>query len=229
MRIPHARNPFLWLLLLLTAWACLAAPNVGVKTASWQNSGLESASGKMTGWEAAPRLGFGGLVEESASVPPVGASTTGTLGSAVDSIYSSMRPLDAEFPQLSGVNPNYVEGAGPGVNTNCVSCVNAAQQRLTGVSPSATADVTGYANQNGLLPSAPFGFDAATTPDAVINEMLEAGDGAARPLIIQQPGNVQHVINVVNQNGQVYFIDTQMGQIVTLQPNIPVQLGRPGL
>jgi hypothetical protein len=77
MRIPHARNPFLWLLLLLTAWACLAAPNVGVKTASWQNSGLESASGKMTGWEAAPRLGFGGLVEESASVPPVGASTAG--------------------------------------------------------------------------------------------------------------------------------------------------------
>jgi hypothetical protein len=59
--------------------------------------------------------------------------------------------------------------------------------------------------------------------------MAAAGDGAARLLIIQQPGNIQHVINVANRNGQVYFIDSQMGQVVTLQPNIPVNLGRPGL
>ncbi|WP_390623197.1 hypothetical protein [Ralstonia syzygii] len=57
--------------------------------------------------------------------------------------------------------------------------------------------------------------------------MLQAGSGASRPLIIQQPGSVQHVINVVNKNGVIYFIDTQMGQIVTLKPTVPVKLGRP--
>lgn len=56
--------------------------------------------------------------------------------------------------------------------------------------------------------------------------MQQAGSGAARPLIIQQNG-VDHVINVVNRDGQVFFIDTQLGKIVTLQPNAVVKLGRP--
>lgn len=81
---------------------------------------------------------------------------------------------------------------------------------------------------NALLPSSPFGFEAPATPSAVINEMSQAGDGATRPLIIQQ-GGVDHVITVTNRGGQVYFIDPQMGQIVTLQPNVLARLGRPGL
>ena len=157
----------------------------------------------------------------------VGVNGAGKVGSAADSIYSSMRPMGNEFPELRGVNPHYVENAGPGVNTNCVSCVNAAQQRLSGQAADAVADATRYGNQNGLLPSAPFGFGPTTTPAVVMDEMLAAGDGAARPFIIQQPGNVQHVINVVNRNGQVHFIDSQMGQVVTLHPTIPVKLGRP--
>jgi hypothetical protein len=149
------------------------------------------------------------------------------FGSATDNIYDSMRPLANEFPELNGVNPHYVENAGPGVNTNCVSCVNAAQQRLTGQASDAVADATKYSNQNGLLPSAPFGFGPTTTPAGVVEELIQAGTGTTRPLIIQQPGNIQHVINVVNRDGIVYFIDSQMGQIVTLHPNIPVKLGRP--
>jgi hypothetical protein len=66
-------------------------------------------------------------------------------------------------------------------NTNCVSCVNAAQQRLTGQNPNAVASPsTGYANQNALLPSAPFGFGNSTSPISVIAEMQQAGNGAAR-------------------------------------------------
>ncbi|MFM0081658.1 filamentous hemagglutinin N-terminal domain-containing protein [Paraburkholderia sediminicola] len=159
---------------------------------------------------------------------PLSAGTNG-VGSAANNIYSSMTPMGKVFPELAGVNPYYVEDAAVGVNTNCVSCVNAAQQRLTGQNPSAVASPsTGYANMNALLPSSPFGFEAPAAPSAVVNEMLQAGDGATRPLIIQQ-GGVDHVITVTNRGGQVYFIDPQMGQIVTLQPNVLARLGRPGL
>lgn len=135
--------------------------------------------------------------------------------------------MESVFPELKGVNPHYVEDAAVGVNTNCASCVNAAQQRLTGQNPNAVASPSaGYANQNALLPSAPFGFGSATNPASVIAEMQQAGNGVARPLIVQQNG-VDHVINVVNRNGQIYFVDTQIDRIVTLQPNVVVRLGRP--
>jgi hypothetical protein len=58
-------------------------------------------------------------------------------------------------------------------------------------------------------------------------EMLKRGSGAASPAVIQQSGGVMHVVNVVNKNGQVYFVDVQMGSIVTIKPNVPIFLGRP--
>jgi hypothetical protein len=165
------------------------------------------------------------------SLEPLSLNTRvpGGVGSALDSIYASRTSMGGLFPELTGINPWYVENAGFGVNTNCVSCVNAAHARLTGTDLNAVAVRAGYSNPNGLLPSAPFGFGQTTTSAAVVNEMLQAGNGATRPLIILQPGNVWHVINVVNRNGQVYFVDPQIGQIVIPRPNIPVQLGRPGL
>jgi hypothetical protein len=57
--------------------------------------------------------------------------------------------------------------------------------------------------------------------------MISEGSGAVGVVLIKQPGGPSHVINVVNQRGQVYFVDTQMGQIVTLKPNLIVQLGLP--
>ncbi|WP_322925074.1 hypothetical protein [Paenibacillus campi] len=36
------------------------------------------------------------------------------VGSAYDHVYTSTTPLDDLFPELKGVNPHYVEGAGPG-------------------------------------------------------------------------------------------------------------------
>jgi hypothetical protein len=68
-------------------------------------------------------------------------------------------------------------------------------------------------------------LESETDPSALGSTYIPAGDGAARPLLILQPGGVSHVINAVNSGGQVYFIDSQMGQIVKLQPNIPVRLG----
>jgi hypothetical protein len=154
------------------------------------------------------------------------ASNGTGLGSALNGIYSSASPMNELLPELRGVNPHYVENAGGGININCVSCVNATQARLTGQDLNAVASrPNGYANQNELLPSAPFGFGEVTNPASVVSEMLMAGEGTARPLIIIQAGNVQHVINVVNKGGQVHFVDSQIGKIVTLQPDIPVRLG----
>ena len=154
--------------------------------------------------------------------------TAEAIGSAVNGIYTSMKPMGTQFPELEGVNPHYVEGAGPGVNTNCVSCVNASQARLTGTDPTAVASPSsGYANQNALLPSAPLELQPATSVAAITEQMTEAGNGAVGVVYIQQPSGVAHVINVVNQGGQVFFVDTQMGQIVTLKPDLIVQLGQP--
>ena len=155
--------------------------------------------------------------------------TAEATGSAVNGIYTSTTPMGTQFPELNGVNPHYVEGAGPGVNTNCVSCVNASQARLTGTDPTAVASPSsGYANQNALLPSAPLGLQPATSVAAITEQMTEAGNGAVGVVLIEQPGStVTHVINVVNQGGQIFFVDTQMGQIVTLNPNLIVRLGQP--
>ena len=151
------------------------------------------------------------------------------MGSAIDSIYATTRPLGAEFPQLQGVNPHYVEDAGPGVNINCTSCANATQQRLTGTDPGAVASPsTGYGTKNALLPSAPMGFGAPISVDAAAAELLQRGEGATSPVIIQQGAGPSHVITATVQNGAVVFIDGQMGKIVTLQPNVVVELGRPG-
>ena len=148
-------------------------------------------------------------------------------GSAADSIYTSMRPMETVFPELKGVNPHYVQDAGLGVNTNCVSCANAAQARLTGADPAAVASPSsGYSVGNDLLPSAPYGLQGETSVATVAQQMATAGDGAVGVVVIKQSG-IDHVINVANRGGTVYFIDAQMGKVVTLKPSLTVKLGTP--
>lgn len=67
-------NPFFWLLPVLLAWALLVGQPLSFKTASGQNSGLDTVSAGFTLWEAAPRLGFSGLAEKEAAVPLVVAN-----------------------------------------------------------------------------------------------------------------------------------------------------------
>jgi hypothetical protein len=55
--------------------------------------------------------------------------------------------------------------------------------------------------------------------------MVELGDGAMGIVRIHQKGEIEHVVQVVNRGGQVTFIDTQAGQVVTLRPDLRVQLG----
>jgi hypothetical protein len=152
------------------------------------------------------------------------------LGSAAARVYSHSSPLDEIFPELRGVNPNYVENAGVGANTNCVSCVNAADARLRGVDLNAVAGPNGpyETSRHALGPAAPFGFLDPMSPAQVQAEMLARGNGSAGAVLITQPGTtVQHVINVVNRNGTIYFVDAQIGRIVTLQPGLVVTLSRP--
>ena len=157
------------------------------------------------------------------------SGTSRSAGSALDTIYSSTRPMTEVFPELEGVNLYYVQNAGRGVNTNCVSCANAAQLRLTGQDLNALASPSnGYGRFSDLLPSAPLGYGAPTSVAQITAEMLEAGSGAVGTVVINQgAGNVMHVINVTNRAGQIYYIDAQMGAIVNLQPNLTVRLGRP--
>lgn len=75
--------------------------------------------------------------------------------------------------------------------------------------------------------SLPLDWNLPTSVAAVTQQMTAAGDGAVGVVLIQRPGGVSHVINVVNQSVTVYFVDTQMGQIVALKPNLTVHLGRP--
>ena len=150
------------------------------------------------------------------------------VGSAISNIYSATRPMEEVFPELNGVNPHYVEDAMIGTNTNCASCANATQARLTGKDIEAVANPSkGYANKNDLLPSAPFGFNQITTVAEVEQAMVKAGNDAVGVVIIHQAGDVAHVINTVNKNGVVYFIDAQMGKIVQLRPGLKLELGVP--
>jgi hypothetical protein len=143
-------------------------------------------------------------------------------------IYTSTRPLADVFPELVGVNPHYVPGAPPGTNVNCASCANAAQARLSGLDAEATALPSGrYAAPSDLFQSVPLGFQPPTTVAAIEQQMLAAGDGAYGLVLIGPEGATQHVINVVNRDGTVYFVDTQLGRIVTLPPNVEVRLGTP--
>ena len=158
-------------------------------------------------------------------------ATSNEIGSAANHIYSKTNPLDAEFPELVGVNPHYVESAGPGVNINCASCANAAHERLTRANPEATSQPSGrYANRNELLPSAPMGFGDFGTVSAATQEMIRRGEGATAPLIIKQgDSSPMHVVNTVNRDGKVRFIDAQSSHVVELHPGVSVQLANPGI
>ena len=213
-----------------TVASIVGAPSAGEAAAAGVGK-VAQATGKLAEKAAATAKQTGkaiqGAAQKAADAARVAAPTE-VVGSAANGIYTSMRPMETQFPQLKGLNPHYVEGAGPGINTNCVACVNAAQERLTGANPTAVASPsTGYVGFNALLPSAPAGFQDATSVAAVTQQMAAAGDGAVGVVWIQQPGAVSHVINVVNQGGKIYFIDAQMGKIVTLNPNLTVRLGRP--
>jgi hypothetical protein len=143
-------------------------------------------------------------------------------------LYTSTKPLGDVFPELVGVNPHYVPGAPSGTNVNCASCANAAQARLSGLDAGATALPSGrYAAPSDLFQSVPLGFQPPTTVAAIEQQMIAAGNGAYGLVLIGPEGATQHVINVVNRDGVVYFVDTQLGRIVTLPPNVEVRLGLP--
>jgi filamentous hemagglutinin len=74
------------------------------------------------------------------------------------------------------------------------------------------------------LISAPFGFTDDLIVEQVKEKMIEYGSGESRVVVIQQ-GGIQHVINVVNKDGEIYFIDSQIGKVVELDPNLTLDLG----
>ena len=73
-RNPLLHSTLLWLMLLAALWVCLGAQTLGLKTASGQIYGLQTASWESTPLQAAPRLGLRASASESVSAPPVGAN-----------------------------------------------------------------------------------------------------------------------------------------------------------
>lgn len=161
--------------------------------------------------------------------PSFGTTASGIInfGSAESHIYKSTIPIEDVFPELKGINPHYVENAPLGVNTNCVSCANATSDRLNGIDLNAIASPShGYKNMLDLRPTIPFGTKVGTfSPTQVIDDFLKRGDGTTGAVIINQPSGISHVINVVNKDGKVYFIDSQIGKIVELQDNLLLEYG----
>jgi len=123
------------------------------------------------------------------------------------------------FPELVGVNPHYVEGAGPGVNLNCASCVDAAALRLRGIEPDAVALNTGWTAEVNLG-SARYGFRPTTTLAEATREMLGRGESAHASVII----NKVHAINAAVRDFELHWVDTQSGHIVTLNPGVRLQI-----
>lgn len=161
--------------------------------------------------------------------PSFGTTASGIInfGSAENHIYKSTMPAENVFPELKGINPYYVENAPLGVNANCVSCANATSDRLNGIDLNAIASPShGYKNMLDLRPTIPFGTKVgAFYPTQVIDDFLKRGDGTTGAVIINQPSGISHVINVVNKDGKVYFIDSQIGKIVELQDNLLLEYG----
>ena len=62
------------MLLLAALWACLGAQTLGLKTASGQIYGWQTAYWESLPLQAAPRLGLRASAEKYASAPPVGAN-----------------------------------------------------------------------------------------------------------------------------------------------------------
>ena len=149
------------------------------------------------------------------------------LGSSESHIYASVRPVEEVFPELKGVNPHYVPNAPFGTNINCVECVNATAKRLTGENPNAIARMADrYFNDMDLLPGMPFGFlKGVSTPEQAILTMKEAGHGSVGVVVVSQPSGIGSSINIVNSNGEIYFIDSQIGKIVELNPNLTIRMG----
>jgi Papain fold toxin 1, glutamine deamidase len=159
---------------------------------------------------------------------PTGPRTGVRVGNdPADNIYATKRPMTEVFPELDGVNPFWRTEAR---DVNCVSCVNAVTSRLSGEDINAVArpNRQGYSGPFGLDPTA-FSFETMSVSEA-IRRMTIAGDGAIGAIQItlfkDASGNeTRHAISVVNKGGNVYFIDAQRGDIVTMQRDYSISFG----
>jgi Papain fold toxin 1, glutamine deamidase len=104
----------------------------------------------------------------------------------------------------------------------------ATQNRLTGKGNAVADPSNGYGTYEDLNPAFPYGRrQGTTTPAEIEKELLEMGDGATGFVIVPQRNDILHALNVVNRNGKVYFIDSQIEKIVTLDPTLKVEFGVP--
>lgn len=81
-------------------------------------------------------------------------------------------------------------------------------------------------DKNGLLETIPLGYDTSIkTPAQAIKFMMEQPNGAIGAVVIEQPSGISHTISIVKRNGEVYFIDPQIGKVVTLKDNLSISFG----
>lgn len=82
---------------------------------------------------------------------------------------------------------------------------------------------------NNLLPEYPFGIREKTNPEEISIELGSQGNGSIAAIVINQdptdPNVADHVITAVNFDGEIIYVDPQLGAIVELNLESGMEIG----
>jgi filamentous hemagglutinin len=201
--------------------------NLGPDTINGLYAGLQLLAdpGNPNTAQALPQLGFYNNEIEAA----VGHDTQNLANVLLMYAGVSASSAAGESEGVAGSIRNVNSGLPTeGRTMNCVNCSIATDATLAGNPASALAEGSTKGVPLSVLEKQ-YGttFSATTTDESISKTMSIAGDGA-RGIVYGSngPGQVGHVFNVVNQNGQVRFLDGQTGKAANLSGYTSFQLLR---
>ncbi|MQA06330.1 MAG: hypothetical protein GEV07_27640 [Streptosporangiales bacterium] len=120
------------------------------------------------------------------------------------------------FREVLGVNADRFNRGVPGHNTNCLDSAKATDMTLdTGITT--VAKPSQVSSPRDLVQHYGRPLEDVGSYGEVIHRMQNAGDGARGIVLGTRDGMPGHAFNVVNKNGEIYFIDGQTGQLAYLE------------
>lgn len=122
-----------------------------------------------------------------------------------------------EFPEVLGVNADRFDRGIPGHATNCLySAAHTDHTLATGVTskapPGAVTSARDLVQHYGGRP-----LENVGSYTEIVQKMENAGDGSRGIVLGTRNGMPGHAFNVVNRNGQIWFVDGQTGQLAYLE------------
>lgn len=136
----------------------------------------------------------------------------------------SVQTLESKY---KNINPGFKKNASnldsAGFNNNCAQCALAFEANMRGDDVEAKPFKFGYLGERDKAVRIDKAFNNADTwnvgrnkRELVVNEieltLREDWGKGSRGIIQVQSGNIKHVMNVINQNGEVTVIDAQAGK-----------------